>query len=262
MKKTFFFIIIVSFFIITQVTASEIFLEHAGEKSYISLRSDVPVNISGYYLQLNISPGTRIESLDILPPFEGAANIQNEQGWAKIAAFTAGSSSSNRLAEISYSGDGKIEIIVFELDDENLNPVRVDNMVIPTETPEATPSLPPYNILPQYGNSGDGASLNPAIQYSVQQTKSPVPLTAMTEQQQNPQKTQSPGQQEPSVTIKTPIQGTIVPAVTGAEQKGPVQSSSIPAPSQTQKAPLLPVSGLFALVIVILGTGMQKIRNK
>ena len=259
MKKTSFFFLLCLFLVI-HASANEVFLEHAGERNYISFKSDTPVEISGFNFQLNPDPGTRIDSLNLLPPFDGAVNIQNEKGYAKIAGFTAGSSSSGRLAEISYSGDGKFDIIVIELFDKNLNPVPVTNIRAETTTPAPTPSLQPYIPPPQYQSPGGRSPLNPVITYPAQPEPNSITaeITApVARETLNPEKTQIPGQQN-----RTQVTGTLsqpakmLPSMTGTVTGDSVQSSqpipSQPLASQTRKSPPSFVWGSVAIVILIL----------
>ena len=259
MKKTSFFFLLILLLVI-HVSANEVFLEHDGERKFLSFKSDNPVEISGFNFQVNPVSGTRIDTLKLLPPFEGAVNIQNEKGYAKIAGFTAGSSSSGRLAEISYSGDGKFDIIVIELFDKNLNPVPVTNMRGETTTPAPTPSLQPYNPPPQYQSPGAGSPLNPAPYYpSPSQQNLPVPefTVPVGRETMNPGVTQSANQQDQTRITNTLSQPTItLPAKTGTVTGEPVGGSqpipSQPPTSQTWKAPLSFVGAPVALVVLIL----------
>ena len=53
MKKALLFFLLI-LFLVLHAGANEVVLEHDGEKNYISLRSDTPVEISGFNFQLNL----------------------------------------------------------------------------------------------------------------------------------------------------------------------------------------------------------------
>ena len=252
MKKTSFFFLLCLFLVI-HASANEVFLEHGGERNYISFKSDTTVEISGFNFQLNPDPGTRIDTLNLLPPFEGAVNIQNEKGYAKIAGYTAGSSSSGRLAEISYSGDGKFDIIVIELFDKNLNPVPVTNIRGETTTPAPTPSLQPYIPPPQYQSPGGRSPLTPAMYYSSpseQNVKVPEVTAPVGSETMNPVVTQGASQRDQTRITSTLTQTTVpVPGSVPGSQPIP----SYPLSSPTKKAPLslIGVPGALAVLIFL-----------
>lgn len=181
---------------VCHVSASEVYIETDGSDRYISLSSDAPIAISGYFLQLNFSSKTNIASIEPTPPFNGLANVKKADGYAKIVAYNTELNPERqeqiRFASIDYTGADDIEIIVIELYDENNRPVVVTNPQFTVKTPSPTPTQQEYNKPPGYisPESPSGTPTQPTQSGSVVEPvqsptseSTPIPTT----QQQQPQ---------------------------------------------------------------------------
>jgi hypothetical protein len=158
MKNNIFFLFIVAIVGIAGIcSADSVSIEEVEGINYLSFISDDNIGISGYNLQLNYSSDINILNLEPVSPYVGAVNIQNEKGFSKIAAFTTEiKGGPSKLAQISYSGSGDIDVLVVELYDENVEPVEITNKVIePEETPLATPTYTVYSPSEGYVSPGE-----------------------------------------------------------------------------------------------------------
>jgi hypothetical protein len=260
MKKPIIFFFLFVLFSVTPVLANEISIETSGATHFLMLKTDSPVNISGYFLQLNVSGDTAIQSLQMLPPFEGAVNIRNDLGFAKIAAFTAAPSSSNRLAEISYTGSGDIRIIVFELTDEHLRQIPVSNAEVVTDIPAPVDSLPIYNPPPQYRSSGisplNPGSYSPVTNFPINPglstpTVTAQPRSSLTRQLPDQPVPQGTKDNEPIINVPAGEPADTTRGIVPADQ---LTSSGSP----TQKAGLPMVWAVAALGILFVSVRVQK----
>jgi len=229
----FFFIALATALVMSPVLADSIEIETEAGNHYITFQSDKSVSISGYNIQLNFSPGTEIQALEPLLPYTGAANIQNLEGYAKIAGFTTETTAPKRLATLSYSGAENFEILVIELYDTDLKPVSVTNpQVVLPAPPTATSTVPRYQPAPGYVSpTGEGVNTG-------QQSTSDAPSTGVQP---------TPGVVETNPSIAT---ASMTPA-TPQESSSSVTGTMGAATASTPQASITPID-------IKTSTGAQK----
>jgi hypothetical protein len=111
------------------IHAFEIGFEEADGAHILVFKSDKPIIISSYVVELNYCMDCGIDSVESIEPFMIVANIQNAKGYTRIASSSGISHSSSNsvpLAKIFASGEFTPDIIVEELYDENLNLIMGD----------------------------------------------------------------------------------------------------------------------------------------
>jgi hypothetical protein len=123
MKNILFLFLIISILIVP-AHALEIDIEDVDGACLIVLRSEQPVVISSYVLQLNYDTNCSIVGVEQIEPFVTVANIQNAKGYTRIASSSGVSGAASQrtpLVGIVPSGDFILDIIVEELYDDELN---------------------------------------------------------------------------------------------------------------------------------------------
>ncbi len=232
-----------------QVSASEVYIETEGSDRYITLRTDSPTAISGYFLQLNFSSKVDINHIEPSLPFNGLANVKKADGYAKVVAYNSEMGSEKqtkiRFASIDYTGTDDIEIIVIELYDENSRPVIVTNPQFPAKTLPTTPEVPEYNA--PSGYISPGSSSGTSIQAiegvpNVGSVQSPTskPASVVTTSQQQPQ-THAP--------LETPSQ---ISTATSTIPPDGSPAGSVPHNTPKQNLPSPVYLPLIGLVMVLL----------
>ncbi|UUX92320.1 hypothetical protein [Methanoplanus endosymbiosus] len=141
-KKYIYLLFLIAFFV-GPVAGSSVEISSDNGNYYLSFQSEGNNNVAAYTIQLNFTEDTKIVSLEPLSPYAGAINIQNDDGYAIIAAYSIGTPASNNLASLEYVGSDNIEIIIRELFDNNGKSIEVTNPSVEIKY-TVTPTPVPY----------------------------------------------------------------------------------------------------------------------
>ncbi|CDM26168.1 hypothetical protein BN140_3059 [Methanoculleus bourgensis MS2] len=245
MRSIFFFFLAISL-LVGVSSASSIYLEEDSGEYYLSLISDRPCKIGAFYIQLNYTSGTTIESVEGMDTFGTVVDIDNEFGVTKIGGFAIeeqSASMSIRIARVSFKGENDFEVIVRELYDyDDVKPILVDNYVldiVPTPTPVA---LPEYQPDYRYVSPGQG-------EVTYDQSSLPFP----TEPHGDVRKSLDPAlldEEQPAEAagIVRTADPTPIPASPSDVSHNEMKQPNTPV---SQKTPMSIVTPIFSLMIVL-----------
>jgi len=246
--KRLLFLAIFMLFLVTTASAVDVGVESGDDAFQLVVTSDQSITVSAYAVQLNYDPGIKVFQVDVVDPFTiAAANINEEEGFVRIAAASAASAGPGQrivLANIVAQPGFSPEVVVEELYDDDLQPIPVAGQPatpVPTTAPTLPVYIPPGIVTPA---PSPAATVPPEIDLpwvpptpiEVTGTVPPVTVTA----------TETiPAAGSPAVTATTtPATGEAM--VTG---ETPNQSASPETPSQT--TPLSPIPVLAGMLIAI-----------
>ncbi len=245
--KRLLFLIIFTLSLVTTASAVDVGVESGEDAFQLVVTSDQSITVSAYVVQLNYDPGIKVFQVDGLDPFLTAANINEEEGFVRIAAASATSAGPGQrivLAKIVAQPGFSPEVVVEELYDDDLQPIPVAGQpatAVPTTPPTLPVYIPPGVVTPA---PSPVATVPPEIDLpwvpptpiEVTGTVPPVTVTA----------TETiPATGGLTVTATTPP-ATVEAVVTG---ETPNQSASPEKPSQT--TPLSQITVLVGMLIAI-----------
>jgi len=246
MKKPW-FLLVFALFLVTTASAVDVGIESGDDAFQLVVTSDYPITVSAYVVQLNYNPGIKVFQVDELDPFITVANINDEEGFVRIAAASATSAGPGQriiLAKIVAQPGFSPEVVVEELYDDDLQPIPVAGQ--PATPVPTTPPLPVYTpagiVAPA---PSPAATVPPEVDVpwapptpiEVTGTAPPVSVTVTI-----------PATGSPTVTATTPPPATGEAVVTG---ETPTQSASPPASTQTTPLSSIPVLGGMLIAIFI-----------
>jgi len=249
MKKPW-FLLVFALFLVTTASAVDVGIESGEDAFQLVVTSDYPITVSAYVVQLNYNPGIKVFQVDELDPFITVANINDEEGFVRIAAASATSAGPGQriiLAKIVAQPGFSPEVVVEELYDDDLQP-------IPVAGQPATPVLTTPPTLPVYTPAGivtpapsPAATVPPEVDVpwapptpiEVTGTAPPVSVTLTVT---------TPATGGPTVTATPPPPATGEAVVTG---ETPTQSASPQASTQTTPLSSIPVLGGMLIAIFI-----------
>ncbi len=226
-------------------SADSINLEKEDGDYYLSLTCNQPCKIGAFYIQLNYTPGTTVESVEGMDAFGIVVDIDNELGITKIGGFAIEeqrASTSIRIARVSFKGENAFEIIVRELYDyDDIKPIPVDNY-IPDLMPTPTPvPLPEYQPDHGYISPGQG-------EVTYDQPSLPPP----TEPRQSVREPGSPELLDEEQPVETAVVRTAgatpIPILTNEVLHNDVNQTNT---TVNQKTPLSVVTPVFSIIIVL-----------
>ncbi len=249
-------LIFLSLFLLVQAcAAASISIETDGDTQYLTFVSDGGKTVGAYTLQLNYSSDVRVLSLEPEPPYMGASNIVNNEGYAKISGFTIEESPSKRLALIDYTGSGDITVSVIDLYDDDGNAISVTNPGISTPTPTPTESVPTYAADPGYVSPGSSAPTGGSTgtvtsRPTVADASASSPVTTSIP-------TGKPAEQS-TPTITTALESS-APTGQATVQESPETTAQTTSPPTTQKSPMSSLIVLASMGIALILVGYKKI---
>lgn len=245
MRSLFSFFLILSLFVGIS-SADSVRLEEEDGNYYLSLTSNSPCKIGAFYIQLNYTTETSVESIVSMDAFGTVVDIDNELGVAKVGGFAIeeqSASTSVRIARVSFQGENAFEVIVRELYDyDDVKPIVVDNC-IPDSTP--TPTLVP---LPEY--QPDYGYVSPELGKVTYEQPSPLPSIGShldMGDAQNPESLEKKHPVEASGVEKT-AELTPVPISEGELSHNDMNQADT---AVSRKTPMSIATLMFSLVIVL-----------
>lgn len=249
MKKPW-FLLVFALFLVTTASAVDVGIESGEDAFQLVVTSDYPITVSAYVVQLNYNPGIKVFQVDELDPFITVANINDEEGFVRIAAASATSAGPGQriiLAKIVAQPGFSPEVVVEELYDDDFQPIPVAGQPA-TPVPTTPPTLPVYTpggiVTPA---PSPAATIPPEVDVpwapptpiEVTGTAPPVSVTLTVT---------TPATGSPTVTATMPPPATGEAVVTG---ETPTQSASPPASTQTTPLSSIPVLGGMLIAIFI-----------
>ena len=245
------------FLLIQACAAASISIEPDGDVRYLTFVSDGGESVGAYTLQLNYSSDIRLLSLEPEPPYMGASNIVNEEGYAKVSGFTIDESPPKRLARVAYTGSSDITVAVIDLYDGDGNAIPVTNPEIATPTPAPTANAPAYSADPGYVSPGSssptGGTTGSAVTGSPASPDVPSPSVAG-----GSTPTKTPAVESAPATTAT-VPETPAQEGSGAVPESPETTAETSIPPATQKSPMNGVMVLISVVIALILIGCKKI---
>jgi len=148
MKKLIFSCAIGLLLLIPTVSAGLISIEQGEDTAYLVLNPETQVEVSAFRVQLLYPETVTITEVAFFAPYNGAYNIQNDNGTTLISGFTGGKASVSRLVMINFTGSGSIDVSVKKIIDYNLNVIETDN--VDEKDDQSVPPVPEYAPSPGY----------------------------------------------------------------------------------------------------------------
>ena len=245
MRTLFFFFLTLSL-LVGVSSASSICLLEEDEDYYLSLMSNQPCKIGAFYIQLNYTPATTVESVEGMDAFGTVVDIDNELGVTRIGGFSIeeqSASTSVRIARVFFTGENDFEIIVRELYDyDDVKPIPVDNRVSDlTPTPTPVP-LPEYQ--PDYGYVSPGQG---EVTYDRPSLPSPTASLRDVSETRSPELQDEEQPAETSGNVRTP-DSTPTSVSTSDVSHNEVNQTSA---TVSQKTPASFITPVFSVIIVL-----------
>ena len=249
MKKPW-FLLVFALFLVTTASAVDVGIESGEDAFQLVVTSDYPITVSAYVVQLNYDPGIKVFQVDVVDTFTiAAANINDEEGFVRIAAASATSAGPGQriiLAKIVAQPGFSPEVVVEELYDDDLQPIPV--AVQPATPVPTTPPLPVYTPAGIVTPAPSPAATVPPEVDVPWAPPTPIEVTGTAPPVSVTLTVTTPATGSPTVTATTPPPATGEAVVTG---ETPTQSASPPASTQTTPLSSIPVLGGMLIAIFI-----------
>ena len=245
MRTLFFFFLTLSL-LVGVSSASSICLLEEDEDYYLSLMSNQPCKIGAFYIQLNYTSATTVESVEGMDAFGTVVDIDNELGVTRIGGFAIeeqSASTSVRIARVFFTGENDFEIIVRELYDyDDVKPIPVDNY-IPDLTPTPT-SVPLTEYQPDYGYVSPGQG---EVTYDRPSLPSPTASLRDVSETQSPELQDEEQPAETSGNVRTPDSTPTSVSMSDVSHNEVNQTST----TMSQKTPASFITPVFSVIIVL-----------
>jgi len=249
MKKPW-FLLVFALFLVTTASAVDVGIESGEDAFQLVVTSDYPITVSAYVVQLNYNPGIKVFQVDELDPFITVANINDEEGFVRIAAASVTSAGPGQrivLAKIVAQPGFSPEVVVEELYDDDLQPIPVAGQPA-TPVPTTPPTLPVYTPAGIVTPAPSPAATVPPEVDVPWAPPTPIEVTGTAPPVSVTLTVTTPATGSPTVTATTPPPATGEAVVTG---ETPTQSASPPASTQTTPLSSIPVLGGMLIAIFI-----------
>jgi len=252
MKRLLLLVIFALSFVAT-ASAVNVGIESGEDAFQLVVTSDHPITVSAYTVQLNYDRGIKVFQVDVVDTFTiAAANINDEEGFVRIAAASATSAGPGQrivLAKIVAQPGFSPEVVVEELYDDDLQPIPVAGQPA-TPVPTTPPTLPVYTPAGIVTPAPSPAATVPPEVDVPWAPPTPIEVTGTAPPVSVTLTVTTPATGSPTVTATMPPPATGEAVVTG---ETPTQSASPPASTQTTPLSSIPVLGgmLIAIFIVV-----------
>lgn len=158
MKNSIFIYFLILLLLSVPVSGAEVIMEEINGKQHLVLSSKDDLEVSGFKIIITYPQSLRVLSVIAVNPYMVEYNIQNDFGKTTIVGATGDTRGKSVLAEIQYSGEGEISIMVEKILDMDLKEIHVIN-AIKFISPKASPTpLPIYDARPVYYPPADSSS--------------------------------------------------------------------------------------------------------